>query len=80
MSIILYSPLCCSKTKDFFIYLIILLNAVDPLKQWYSNLAGEIHFPAEFSSNPNQTHLSVLINVFRIIRKSQEGEFDQGLS
>ncbi len=49
------------------------------LKQGYSNLAREIHFPAEFSSNPNQTHLSMLINVFRIIRKSQVGEFDQGL-
>ncbi len=34
--------------------------------------------PAEFSSNPNQTHLNMLIRVFRIIRKSQEGEFDQG--
>ncbi len=36
--------------------------------------------PAEFSSNPNQTHLSMLINVFKIIRKSQVGEFDQGWS
>ncbi len=35
--------------------------------------------PAEFSSNPNQTHLSMLITVFKIIRKSQVGEFDQGL-
>ncbi len=26
---------------------------------------------AEFSSNPNQTHLSILIRVFKIIRKSQ---------
>ncbi len=34
--------------------------------------------PAEFSSNPNQTHLSMLIRVFKIIRKSQVGEFDQG--
>ncbi len=42
-----------------------------PLLQGYSNLAREIHFPAEFSSNPNQTHLSMLINVFRIIRQSQ---------
>ncbi len=48
--------------------------------QGYSNLAHEIHFPAEFSSNPNQTQLSMLISVFRIIRKSQEGEFDQGWS
>ncbi len=46
----------------------------------YSNLAREIHVPAEFNSNPNQAHLSMLINVFRIIRKSQEGEFDQGWS
>ncbi len=36
--------------------------------------------PAEFSSNPNQTHPSILINVFKIIRKSQVGEFDQGWS
>ncbi len=36
--------------------------------------------PAEFSSNPNQTHLSMLISVFMIIRKSQVGEFDQGWS
>ncbi len=35
---------------------------------------------AEFSSNPNQTHLSMLISVFKIIRKSQVGEFDQGWS
>ncbi len=41
------------------------------LKQGYSNLAREIHFPAEFSSNPNQTHLSMLINVFRIIRNQK---------
>ncbi len=34
--------------------------------------------PAEFSSNPNQTHLSMLIIVFKIIRKSQVGECDQG--
>ncbi len=52
-------------------------NCVD---QGYSNLAHEIHFPADLSSNPNQTHLSMLINVFRIIRKSQVGEFEQGCS
>ncbi len=28
----------------------------------------------------NQTHLSMLIRVFKIIRKSQVGEFDQGWS
>ncbi len=29
--------------------------------QWCSNLAREILFPAEFSSNPDQTHLPILI-------------------
>ncbi len=56
------------------------LTAVNDLVQGYSNLARKIHFPAEFSSNPNQTQLRMLINVFRIIRKSQVGEFDQGWS
>ncbi len=50
------------------------------LDQGYSNLARKIHFRAEFSSNSNQTHLSMLISVFRIIRKSQVGEFDQDWS
>ncbi len=36
--------------------------------------------PAEFSSNPNQTHLSMLISIFKIIRNLQVGEFDQGWS
>ncbi len=31
-----------------------------PIEQWYSNLAREIHFPAEFSSNPDQTHIPVI--------------------
>ncbi len=47
------------------------------IEQGYSNLTREIHFPAEFSSNPNQTHLNMLINVFRIIRITVD-EFDQG--
>ncbi len=34
--------------------------------------------PPEFSSIPNQTHLSMLIRVFKIIRTSQVGEVDQG--
>jgi len=50
------------------------------LYQGTSNLSQEIYFPAEFSSNPNQAHRSMLINVFWIIRKSQIGEFDQGWS
>ncbi len=36
------------------------------LEQEYSNLAREIYFPAEFSSNPDQTHLSMLTSVFTI--------------
>ncbi len=39
-----------------------------PLNQGSSNLACDIHFPAELSSNPDQTHLSMLISVFRIIK------------
>ncbi len=45
-----------------------------------SNMAHEIHFPTEFSSNPNQTHPSMLIKFFRIFRKPQVGELDQGWS
>ncbi len=30
------------------------------IDQWHSNLAPEIHFPAEFSSNPDQTHQDVI--------------------
>ncbi len=50
------------------------------IHQGFSTLAREIHFPAEFSSSPNQTHLSKLIKVFRITRTLQAGEFDQGWS
>ena len=39
------------------------------LFQECSNMAHDIHFSAEFSSNLNQTHLSMLIIVFRIFRK-----------
>ncbi len=35
----------------------------------------EVHFPAEFHSNPNQTLLNKLIKVFRINRKLQAGQF-----
>ncbi len=51
--------------------------------EWKFNagiLKSGLRDPTEFSSNPNQTHLRMLINVFRIIRKSQVGEFDQGWS
>ncbi len=46
------------------------LICVDHVDQPSSNL----------SSNPNQTHLSMLIRVFEIVRKSQVCEFDQGWS
>ncbi len=40
----------------------------------------EVHFPAEFSSNPNQTHLNKLIKVFRINTKLQVAVFNPGWS
>jgi len=43
-------------------------------------LALEVHFPVEFSSSPNQTHLNKLIKVFGINRKLQTGVFDYGWS
>ncbi len=84
-------PSACVSVRFYWCLDSIELNHVDiqklscnivSLEQWSSNLAREIHFPAEFSSksNPNQTHLSMLISVFRIIRRSQVGEFDQGWS
>ncbi len=42
--------------------------------------SSNLDHPTEFSSNPNQTHLYMLIRVFKIINKSQVGEFDQGWS
>ena len=42
------------------------------LEQGSSNLDLEIHFPAEFSSNPNQTHLNKLIKVFRITKATDK--------
>ncbi|KAI2647479.1 Deleted in malignant brain tumors 1 protein [Labeo rohita] len=39
----------------------------------FSALACGIHLPAEFSSNPNQTHLNTIIKVFNNTRKVQAG-------
>ncbi len=36
------------------------------LHQGFSTLVLEVHFPAGFISNPNQTHLNKLIKVFKI--------------
>jgi len=55
-------------------------NKITSSGQGSSNLALEGQSPAEFSSNPDQTHLSKLIKDFRITRESQVGEFDQSLS
>jgi len=47
------------------------INTNEPLyflNQGFSALALEIHFHAEFSSNPDQTHLNKLTKVFRISR------------
>lgn len=35
------------------------------MDQGPSNLDLEIHFPAEFSTNPDQTHLSMLTNTIK---------------
>ncbi len=45
-----------------------------------STLALKVHFHAQFSSNPNQTLLNKLINVSRITRRLQAGEFGKGWS
>ncbi len=48
----------CLKPKETFSEPVVLYT----VGQGSSNLAHEIHFPAEFSSNPNQTHVSMLIS------------------
>ncbi len=40
----------------------------------------ECRYPAEFSSNPNQSHLDELIKVFGITRDAGRWGFSQGLS
>ncbi len=49
---------------------------ITSLLNWIGNSVLECRCPAEFSSNPNQTHLKKLINVFEITRKLQAGVFD----
>lgn len=41
-------------------------------EQGFSTLAPEIHFPSEFSANPNQTHPNQLIDVFRITKNYRQ--------
>ncbi len=45
-----------------------------------ANSALPGHFPSEFSSNPNQTHLNQVIIVFKTTRRLRAGEFFQGWS
>ncbi len=49
------------------------------LDQGRTNLALPGHFPSEFSSNPNQTHLNQVIIVFKTTRRLRAGEFFSGL-
>uniref|UniRef100_A0A671NGW5 Ig-like domain-containing protein n=1 Tax=Sinocyclocheilus anshuiensis TaxID=1608454 RepID=A0A671NGW5_9TELE len=46
-----------------------LLSLLTHTRSGFSTLALEVHFPAEFHSNPNQTHLNKLIELCRITRK-----------
>jgi len=43
----------------------ILFSSSLPVIQWSPTLLLESYHPADFSSNPNQTHLNQLIKVFR---------------
>ncbi len=47
------------------------------LAQGRANSAFPGHFPSEFSSNPNQTHLNQVIIVFKTTRRLRAGEFFQ---
>ncbi len=49
---------------------------LDTLDLGLGNFGPGGHCPAEFSSNPNQTYLNKLINVFKTTRKLQAGLFD----
>ncbi len=57
-----------------------LQSRTQTLDQGWATSVLEGRCPAEFSSNPNQTHLKQLINVFKITRKLQAGVFDYGWS
>ncbi len=46
-------------------------TCIDLLRQWSQTQFLEGHSSAEFSSNPNQSHLIQLIKVFRITRNFQ---------
>ncbi len=57
-------------------YYYFFYNIRDYIKQGWGTLILEGRCPAEFSSNPNQTHLNQLIKVWRM----QLGIFSQGFS
>ncbi len=68
---------CCS---SLMVWMSVVFPYILKIMRFYCKHPQIWPTPAEFSSNPNQTHLSMLIRVFKIIRKSQVGEFDQGWS
>ncbi len=51
-------------------------NAIE--QRWRTSVL-ESRSPAEFCFNPNQTHLSKLVNVWNVTRKLQAGELSLGL-
>ncbi len=60
---------------DYYIYslfcILMMNNSLEPLRHWSQTQFMEGHSSAQFSSNPNQTHLIQLIKVFRITRNFQ---------
>ncbi len=75
---LLWGPLCTCRRQYF------ILECNPEVQEIWSGPAvvpsHVLMHSAEFSSNPNQTHLRMLIRVFKIIRKLQVDEFDQGWS
>ncbi len=70
---------------DIILYFQVHIKCSVSFWKWFVSSVRSLHGrdpqiwppPAEFSSNPDQTHLSMLIRVFKIVRRSQVSEFDQ---
>ncbi len=79
MSIIQFIMFCSNVTSHiimFTAFYMILWFICLGLRQGLATSVLEGRCPVEFSSNPNQTHLKKLIDVFKITRKLQAGVFD----